>query len=137
MPTWAAVELVAQVVNGRRPFSSPACLRTQSVHNEARMEVVEVGVREFREKLSEYLLHSGKAVAVTRHGATVGYFIPTRAERGAERLRALREAGAAVDAMLAQASATEEDIDSVVQEFAVSCKAKASGKRPSAARRRR
>ena len=65
------------------------------------MEVLEVGVREFREKLSEYLLHSGKPVAVTRHGATVGYFIPTRAERGAERLRALREAGAAVDAMLA------------------------------------
>lgn len=100
------------------------------------MEVVEVGVREFREKLSEYLLHSGKPVAVTRHGATVGYFIPTRAERGAERLRALREAGAAVDAMLAQAGAKEADIESVVQEFAAARKAKAPAKQRSAPKRR-
>ena len=99
------------------------------------MDVVEVGVREFREKLSEYLLHSSKPVAVTRHGATVGYFIPTRAERGAERLRALREAGAAVDAMLTQAGAAQADIESVVQEFAAARKAKTAAKRSGAARR--
>lgn len=101
------------------------------------MEVVEVGVREFREKLSEYLLHSGRPVAVTRHGATVGYFIPTRGERGAEHLRALREAGAAVDAVLALAGAAEADLESVVQEFAASRKAKPAAKRKPVPQRRR
>jgi antitoxin (DNA-binding transcriptional repressor) of toxin-antitoxin stability system len=91
------------------------------------MDVVEVGVREFREKLSEYLLRSDKPVAVTRHGATVGYFIPTRAERGTERLRALREAGAAVDAMLAQAGAEEVDVEAAVQAFAAARKVKRRG----------
>jgi antitoxin (DNA-binding transcriptional repressor) of toxin-antitoxin stability system len=101
------------------------------------MEVVEVGVREFREKLSEYLLHSAKPVAVTRHGATVGYFIPTRAERGAERLRALREAGAAVDAMLARAGAAEADVESAVKEFTASRKAKATASKCAPGARRR
>ena len=100
------------------------------------MDVLEVGVRDFREKLSEYLLHSGKPVAVTRHGATVGYFIPTRAERGAERLRALREAGAAVDAMLARAGTKQADIESVVQEFAAARQAKAAAKQRPAPKRR-
>ena len=98
------------------------------------MEVIEVGVREFREQLSKYLLTSDSPVAVTRHGATVGWFIPTRAERGAERLRALREAGAAVDAMLARAGVTEGDTESVVQEFAAARKAKAGVKRRTASK---
>lgn len=87
------------------------------------MEAMEVGVREFREKLSDYILHSGKPVAVTRHGATVGYFIPTRPERGAQRLQALREAGAAVDAMLAKAHADDAQIDEIVETFAATRKA--------------
>ncbi len=87
------------------------------------MEALEVGIREFREKLSDYILHSGKPVAVTRHGATVGYFIPTRPERAAERLRTLRDAGAAVDAMLASARVGEADVEGIVQEFAAARKA--------------
>jgi len=81
------------------------------------MEALEVGIREFREKLSDYVLHSGKPLAVTRHGATVGYFIPTRQERDVDKVRALREAGAAVDAMIKQARITETDIESMVAEF--------------------
>jgi PHD/YefM family antitoxin component YafN of YafNO toxin-antitoxin module len=84
-----------------------------------------VGVREFREKLSDYILHNDKPVAVTRHGATVGYFIPTQAERGLEKLLALRAAGAAVDAMLAKARVGETEIEAIVGEFALARKAKA------------
>jgi len=81
------------------------------------MEAIEVGVREFREKLSDYILHSDRPVAVMRHGATVGYFIPTQAERGQEKLRTLRAAGAAVDAMLAKAQASPADIEAIAGEF--------------------
>jgi antitoxin (DNA-binding transcriptional repressor) of toxin-antitoxin stability system len=45
------------------------------------MEPASVGIREFRTRLAEYLLKSDKPVAVTRHGQTVGYFIPARAAR--------------------------------------------------------
>jgi len=88
------------------------------------MEAIEVGVREFREKLSDYILHSDRPVAVTRHGATVGYFIPTQAEHGQEKLRTLRAAGAAVDAMLAKAQASEADIEAIAREFNSMRKAK-------------
>jgi PHD/YefM family antitoxin component YafN of YafNO toxin-antitoxin module len=88
------------------------------------MEAIEVGVREFREKLSDYILHSDRPVAVTRHGATVGYFIPTQTEHGQEKLRTLRAAGAAVDAMLATAQASEADIEAIAREFTSVRKAK-------------
>ena len=40
------------------------------------MEALKVGMREFRDKLATYLLESESPVAITRHGDTVGYFIP-------------------------------------------------------------
>lgn len=43
------------------------------------MKATKVGVREFRSGMAEYIA-SATPVAVTRHGQTVGYFIPTRAE---------------------------------------------------------
>jgi len=45
------------------------------------MEPVKVGIREFREKLAAYLLEGDAPVAITRHGDTVGYFIPARRKR--------------------------------------------------------
>jgi PHD/YefM family antitoxin component YafN of YafNO toxin-antitoxin module len=60
-----------------------------------------VGVREFRERLSEHLM-SESPIAVTKHGLTVGYYIPTHhpisdadreaLERAAQRLNELLEA---------------------------------------------
>ena len=40
-------------------------------------QVKNVSVKEFRENLAEHI-NSDNPVAVTRHGFTVGYFIPTR-----------------------------------------------------------
>ena len=37
-------------------------------------------IREFREKLASYVLESDTPVAITRHGDTVGYYIPARCE---------------------------------------------------------
>jgi hypothetical protein len=42
---------------------------------------VKVGIREFREKLANYLLESDVPVAITRHADTVGYYIPARRKR--------------------------------------------------------
>lgn len=61
------------------------------------MGTVRVGIREFREELASYLLESETPVAITRHGDTVGYYIPARrkgsdAERAALRCARQRPA---------------------------------------------
>lgn len=56
------------------------------------MEILKVGMREFRDKLATYLLESETPVAITRHGDTVGYFIPARRRRSDADKEALREA---------------------------------------------
>jgi hypothetical protein len=76
-----------------------------------------VGIREFREKLAEYLLHSDRPIAVTRHGTTVGYYIPARATQADAQRSALRQAAVQVDRMLARAGFTEADLEDVVREF--------------------
>ena len=40
------------------------------------MTTIKVGVREFRENIATYL-ESDKPVAITRHGETLGIFVPT------------------------------------------------------------
>jgi hypothetical protein len=47
------------------------------------METQRVGIREFRDKLATYLLESDKALAITRHGDTIGYYLP-QAHRSGE-----------------------------------------------------
>lgn len=76
------------------------------------MEATRVGIREFRAGLAEYIAAS-TPVAVTRHGQTVGYFIPVQAQEHAD-LAALQQASHALDRMLA---AQQVDIDDVATEF--------------------
>ena len=47
------------------------------------MNTIKVGVREFRERIASFL-ESDKPVAVTRHGETVGVYVPTRRKRPQE-----------------------------------------------------
>ena len=72
------------------------------------MEATKVGIREFRTDLAE-LISSGNPIAVTRHGQTVGYFIPTRSQDAAE-LEALRQASETLDTMLAKHKVAADDI---------------------------
>lgn len=76
------------------------------------METNKVGIREFRVDLAEYIA-SSTPVAVTRHGQTVGYFIPTLAHGDAD-AAALKTASKALDQILA---AKGVDADAVVADF--------------------
>ena len=59
------------------------------------METKSVGIREFRSGLADYIA-SETPVAITRHGQTVGFFIPTKSRGGADRA-ALKKATADMD----------------------------------------
>jgi len=74
------------------------------------MEPVKVGIREFREKLATYVLESDAPVAITRHGDTVGYFIPARRKRTEEERAALKDAAAQLDALLTAKGITEDEL---------------------------
>jgi PHD/YefM family antitoxin component YafN of YafNO toxin-antitoxin module len=74
------------------------------------METLKVGIREFREKLANYLLQSDKPLAITRHGDTVGYYLPARRRRSEEDRAALKEAAARLQEMLAAKGVTEDEI---------------------------
>jgi PHD/YefM family antitoxin component YafN of YafNO toxin-antitoxin module len=67
-----------------------------------------VGIREFRDKLATYLLESDAPVAITRHGDTVGYYIPARRMRSES--EALRQAAARMEKMLASEGVSEEEV---------------------------
>jgi PHD/YefM family antitoxin component YafN of YafNO toxin-antitoxin module len=77
---------------------------------ERKMETLKVGIREFREKLANYLLRSDKPLAITRHGDTVGYYLPARRKRSEAERSALRQAAARLQEMLAAEGLTEDEI---------------------------
>ena len=74
------------------------------------METLKVGIREFREKLASYLLESDAAVAITRHGDTVGYYIPARRKREESDRAALKEAASRLQDALTAEGISEEEI---------------------------
>ncbi len=74
------------------------------------MGTVKVGIREFREKLASYLLESEETVAITRHGDTVGYYIPARRKRTEAERSALKEAASRLQEALAAEGISEEEI---------------------------
>jgi len=76
------------------------------------MEATKVGIREFRAELAEYIA-SNRPVAVTRHGETIGFFIPTHGRIEAD-IAALKKASKTLDKLL---EAQAVDIESVVTDF--------------------
>jgi antitoxin (DNA-binding transcriptional repressor) of toxin-antitoxin stability system len=68
-----------------------------------------VGVREFRQELSEYL-NSTEPVAVTRHGHTLGVFIPTDPKGLRASLQAFKEASSKLDKLLAAQGLTGDEV---------------------------
>jgi PHD/YefM family antitoxin component YafN of YafNO toxin-antitoxin module len=69
-----------------------------------------VGIREFRDKLASYLLESDAPVAITRHGDTVGYYIPARRKRSDGERDALREVAARMQTLLAAEGISEDEV---------------------------
>jgi len=76
------------------------------------METIKVGIREFRADLAEYIAAS-TPVAVTRHGQTVGYFIPAHGRSEGD-VAALKKASKTLDRLLAEQGV---DIEEIVSEF--------------------
>jgi len=74
------------------------------------METLRVGIREFRKKLASCLLESDNPLAITRHGDTVGYYLPARRKRSEAERSALRQAAARLQEMLAAEGLTEDEI---------------------------
>jgi antitoxin (DNA-binding transcriptional repressor) of toxin-antitoxin stability system len=70
--------------------------------------VVQVGVREFREELARYL-ESDKPLAITRHGRTLGFYIPLPSPDPRE-LEALRRGVEQLEALLREQGITEDEI---------------------------
>lgn len=73
------------------------------------METEKVGMREFREQLGTYL-ESDRPVAITKHGRTVGFYIPARRQVELEDREALREAGRRLDAWMVEHKVDAEEL---------------------------
>ncbi len=72
--------------------------------------IVKVGIREFREHLQEYLTTTSP-VAVTRHGETIGFYIPARHQRPDEaQLDALKQAAEKLEQLLSVSGVTEDEL---------------------------
>ena len=79
------------------------------------MRTQKVGIREFRERLATFL-EASEPVAITRHGETVGYYIPAKPTKAAAHLAALQKAAQQLDALLEARSVTEDELVTEFQE---------------------
>lgn len=79
------------------------------------MDATKVGMREFRHRFGEYA-EADKPVAVTKHGRTVGFYIPVRRRPEAEDLAAFREAREALQTWMREQGVSE---DTLVEEFSL------------------
>ena len=87
-------------------------LCTQGTH----MESKEVGIREFRENLSGFL-EGGKPLAITKHGETLGFYIPAKKRNIQADLEAMRAAAKDMDEMIKSWGATEEELIAEYEEL--------------------
>jgi antitoxin (DNA-binding transcriptional repressor) of toxin-antitoxin stability system len=70
---------------------------------------IRIGIRELRDKLASYM-ESTVPIEVTRHGQTVGFYIPVPKRPGQAEREALLEAGRRMQAELARLGVTEEEL---------------------------
>ena len=89
------------------------------------MEATKVGIREFRAGMAEFIT-SNTPVAVTRHGQTIGYFIPTHGQGEAD-IASLKKASKTLDRLLAAKSI---DVEAVVAEFKTARQRTSTSKKP-------
>ncbi len=72
-------------------------------------QIAKVGIREFRAHLQQYLFTS-TPMAITRHGETIGYYIPTKQHPNKTELTSLKQAAAQLDKILADKGLTEDEL---------------------------
>ncbi len=80
VPFFCAAHHTPRALKHTRNFSyvRPDQIRYHCVHIRVAVQTTtKVGIREFRENLADYL-ESKTPVAITRHGATIGIYVPTK-----------------------------------------------------------
>jgi antitoxin (DNA-binding transcriptional repressor) of toxin-antitoxin stability system len=80
------------------------------------MQTQKIGVREFRENLADYL-ESGAPLAITRHGETLGFYIPAKKRSRKAELEAMRAAAKELDEMIASWGASEDELMEEIKEI--------------------
>jgi antitoxin (DNA-binding transcriptional repressor) of toxin-antitoxin stability system len=73
------------------------------------MDTEKIGMREFRENLAGQL-EAGKPLAITRHGETLGFYIPAQKKSRKAEVDAMRAAAKELDAVIAAWSAPEDEL---------------------------
>ena len=73
------------------------------------VELLTVGMREFRAHMPQYLL-APKPVAITRHGETVGFYIPAHHRPEKSEVEALKRAATQLDQLLLDKGVTEDEL---------------------------
>jgi len=73
------------------------------------METERIGMREFRQNLAGYL-ESGRPLAITRHGETLGFYIPAQKRSRKAEVEAMRAAAKELDAMIAAWGTSEDEL---------------------------
>lgn len=73
------------------------------------METHKIGIREFRENLAGYL-EAGTPLAITRHGETLGFYIPAQMRDRKAQIDALRAAAKEMDALITSWGASEDEL---------------------------
>ena len=71
--------------------------------------IVKIGMREFRAHLQQYLFTSAP-MAITRHGETIGYYIPTKQHPKKAELASLKQAALQLEKLLATHGITEDEL---------------------------
>ena len=87
------------------------------------METLKVGIREFRENVADYL-ESGAPLAITRHGDTLGFYIPAQKRSRKAELEAMRAAARDLDEMIASWRAGEDELMDEYEEIRLSAREK-------------
>jgi len=75
-----------------------------------------IGMRELREKLSEYL-ESTVPIEVTRHGQTIGFYIPIPKKPSQSERDAMLEAGRRMQEELARLGISEDEVVADFQQW--------------------
>lgn len=71
--------------------------------------IPKVGMREFRANLPQYLM-TASPVAITRHGETIGFYIPARNHPDKTELEVLKQAALKLDELLLSGGVTEDEL---------------------------
>jgi PHD/YefM family antitoxin component YafN of YafNO toxin-antitoxin module len=73
-------------------------------------QTMKVGARQFRDNFANYVGNSDQPIAITRHGDTVGYYIPARTRRSEDDKIALKQAVAKLHEVLNENGISSDEI---------------------------